>query len=155
MNTRRWFACVWLLVPLAGLGLSGCGQDLDTVDSGTNTLIVQVQDVTDAQGSALRAELVKNVDPMSKPPVWNFMEADVTTSPFSYSQTVGELPEGEFSLAVIAEPPAGTAQGAAQKGIGCETTLMLGKDDTLTVTIDGLNPFGDKGYGECSATMSR
>jgi hypothetical protein len=140
---------------MVGVGLSGCGEDVDTAATGSNTLVVEVVDITDAQGSALRAELAKNVDPMSKPPMWNFLEADVTSSPFAYSETLGDLPEGEFSLAVIAEPPPGTAEGTAQKGIGCDMAFTLGKDDTLTVTIDGLNAFGDKGYGACTATMTR
>jgi hypothetical protein len=31
----------------------------------------------------------------------------------------------------------------------------MGRDESVTITIDGLNEFGDKGYGPCVATVTR
>jgi hypothetical protein len=34
-------------------------------------------------------------------------------------------------------------------------TALLGKDETVRISIEGLNEFGDKGYGQCTATITR
>jgi hypothetical protein len=34
-------------------------------------------------------------------------------------------------------------------------SVTLGADEQVTVSIAGLNEFGDKGYGECKATVTR
>lgn len=63
--------------------------------------------------------------------------------------------ERHFDLSVIAEPAEGTATGTAQEGIGCGMTFAVGEAERVTVTIDGLQDFGDKGYGPCNATVER
>ena len=46
-------------------------------------------------------------------------------------------------------------EGAKGKGQGCEMTFVMGKDETVTIAIDGLNEFADKGYEPCAATITR
>ena len=107
-----------------------------------------------AQGSELTAELSKNVDYLQKAPVWTLLTTSVTSSPFSYSDTVPQLPEGEFDLSVRAGSDQDT-EVAKVKGQACEMSFMMGRDERVTITIDGLNEFGDKGYGPCVATVTR
>ena len=122
--------------------------------TGTNTLTVEVTNLVEAQGSELTAELSKNVDYMQKAPVWTLLTTSVTSSPFSYSDTVPQLPEGEFDLSVRAGSDKGT-EAAKVKGQACEMSFTMGRDESVTITIDGLNDFGDKGYGPCVATVTR
>lgn len=153
MFTRR-IAFAAVMASLA-TGIASCGADQDTAVTGSNTLTLQVTNVVDAVGSSTRAELVMNVDYGEQAPTWTFAETTLQTSPASFEDTLADLPEGEFSLAVVAEPPPGSASGTAQKGVGCEFTFLLGQDEQVTVAINGLNAFGDKGYGECSAEVTR
>lgn len=139
-------------VPLT-IGLGGCAPD-PVVTTGTNTLTVEVVDLVGAQGSQLQAELTKNVDYMQNAPTWALLSTSVTSSPFTFSGTVMSLPEGEFGLSVHAGAE-GKSQTAAVKGQGCDMSFLLGKDEKVTISIDGLNAFGDKGYGECRATITR
>ncbi len=141
-------ACLPLVV-----GVVGCGQD-DEPTTGTNSLTVEVVNLVGAEGSQLEGELSKNVDYGQTAPTWALLTTNVTASPFSYSETVEALPEGEFDLTVQAGS-AEKSEAAKVKGQACEMSLTLGKDEKVTVTIDGLNEFGDKGYGECSATVTR
>jgi hypothetical protein len=134
------------------IGLSGCGRDVET--TGTNTLTVEVEDLVGAQGSQVRGDLTKNVDYLQQAPIWTVFDTAVTSSPFSTSSTLPGLPEGEFGLTVTAGP-GGKSRPEDVKGQGCEMSFLLGKDDKVTVTIAGLNAFGDKGYGECKATITR
>lgn len=129
------------------VGLAACG----TSTTGTSSLTVELTNLVGAQGSQLRAELIKNVDYGQKAPVWEFLTTEVPASPFAYTGTVENLPDGDFSLAVIAGSEKKT-QAAAVKGQGCEMTLTLGKGEHATIAIDGLNEFGEKGYGDCRAT---
>ena len=149
--TRR-AAVIALCLP-AALWLGSCGQGADQA-TGTSSLTIEVVNLVGAQGSQLSAELVKNVDYLEKAPMWTFLTTDVDASPFEYSDTQGLLPEGEFGLMVRAgsDKQTETAKG---KGQGCEMTVLLGKDEAVTVSIDGLNDFGDKGYGPCAAQVSR
>lgn len=141
-----------LAVPLA-LGVAGCGQDeVSTV--GTNTLVVEVVNLVDAEGSPLTAELSKDVDYGQTAPTWQLFGADITASPASATDTLENLPEGGFGLSLTAGV-SGTSKAAEVKGQGCEMTFLLGRDETVTIRIDGLNTFGDKGYGECAATIQR
>lgn len=141
-----------LCIPLA-VGVCGCGQD-EVATTGTNTLTVEVVNLVGAQGSDLSAELSKNVDYGQQAPVWTLPATPVTGSPFAHSETLTQLPEGEFDLTVRAGSDQKT-QAAAVKGQACEMSLVMGKDETVTITIDGLNEFGDKGYGDCAATITR
>ena len=59
----------------------------------------------DAVGSTTRAELAKTVDYGQQAPTWTFAEATLESSPATFSDDLADLPEGEFTLAVIAEPP--------------------------------------------------
>lgn len=141
-------ACLPMVV-----GVVGCGQD-DERATGTNALTVEVVNLVGAEGSQLTGELSKNVDYGHTAPTWPLLSTTVTASPFSFSDTVAQLPEGEFDLTVQAGL-AGTSEAAKVKGQACELSLTLGKDEKVTVTIDGLNEFGEKGYGECAATITR
>ena len=145
-------ALIGVCIP-AVVWMGGCGQDV-TTETGTNSLTLEVVDLVGAQGSQLGADMIKKVDYGQKPPVWNFLDTAVPESPFSYSETVQQLPEGEFDLMVRAgsDKSGEVAQG---KGQGCEMTFQLGRDESVTITITGLNDFGDKGYGPCSATVTR
>ena len=107
-----------------------------------------------AQGSELTAELRKNVDYTQTAPVWTLLTTSVTASPFSYSDTVPQLPEGEFDLSVMAGSQK-QSEVARVKGQACEMSFTMGRDENVTITIDGLNDFGDKGYGPCAATVTR
>jgi hypothetical protein len=138
--------------PLA-VGLGGCAPG-EVVTTGTSTVTVEVVDLVGAQGSQLEAELAKNVDYGQTAPTWPLLSTAVTSSPFTFSDTVGSLPEGEFGLSVHAGAD-GKSQTAVVKGQGCEMTLLVGKDENVTISIDGLNAFGDKGYGDCRATVTR
>lgn len=136
-------------------GIVACGEDQDTTATGTNSLTLAVSNVVDAIGSSTRAELVKNVDYGQQAPTWTFAETTLQTSPASFEDLLSDLPQGEFSLMVVAEPAPESATGAAQKGLGCELSLILGEREDVTVSIDGLNAFGDKGYGQCTAEVTR
>jgi hypothetical protein len=152
-RTTGWtMVGVALGIPLA-LGVAGCGQD-EVVTVGTNTLTVEVTNLVGADGSQLAAELTKNVDYGQTAPTWQMFGSDVTASPFSASATLERLPEGEFGLTLNAGV-AGDSQKEQVKGQGCEMSFVLGKDETVTIRIDGLNAFGDKGYGDCRATTVR
>lgn len=154
MSRIRWAATVLAVcVPVGGLFLGACGQDV-VETAGTNTLTVEVTNLVGAQGSELTAELSKNVDYMQKAPVWTLLTTSVTGSPFSDSVTVTQLPEGEFDLSVTAGSDKGT-EVAKVKGQACEMSFTMGRDESVTITIDGLNEFGDKGYGPCAATVTR
>ena len=135
-----------------GLLLAACGEDV--VTTGTNTLTVEVTNLLGAQGSELTAELRKNVDYTQTAPVWTLLTTSVTASPFSYSDTVPQLPEGEFDLSVMAGSQK-QSEVARVKGQACEMSFTMGRDESVTITIDGLNDFGDKGYGPCAATVTR
>jgi hypothetical protein len=102
----------------------------------------------------LTAELGRNVDYTQEAPVWTFLVTSVTGSPFSYSDTVPQLPEGEFDLSVRAGSDK-DVETAKAKGQACEMSFTMGRDESVTITIDGLNEFGDKGYGPCAATVTR
>jgi hypothetical protein len=146
-----WILVLALCAPL--IGLTGCGRD--TVETtGTSSLTVEVTELVGAQGSQLSAELSKNVDYLEKAPTWTLLTTTVTSSPFAFSDTVAQLPEGEFGLFVQAGLQ-GTSQKDQVKGQGCEMTVVLGKDEKVSISIDGLNEFGDKGYGQCKATVTR
>jgi hypothetical protein len=67
---------------------------------------------------------------------------------------VPQLPEGEFDLSVRAGSDKGT-EAAKIKGQACDMSFTMGRDESVTITIDGLNDFGDKGYGPCVATVTR
>lgn len=133
-------------------GSTACGRDV-SADVGTNSLTVQVTNLVGAQGSQMHGELIRNVDYLDRAPVWQLLTVDVTGSPFSASDTVDQLPEGEYDLTIVAGSDS-KSQAAGVKGQGCEMSLTLGKDDHATLVIDGLNEFGDKGYGPCNATRS-
>lgn len=153
MARIRWIAVVLAVgVPMGPL-LGACGEDV-VETTGTNTLTVEVVNLAGAQGSELTAELSKNVDYMQKAPVWTLLTTSVTSSPFSYSDTVPQLPEGEFDLSVRAGSDK-DAETAKAKGQACEMSFTMGRDESVTITIDGLNDFGDKGYGPCAATVTR
>ena len=153
MSRNGWAATVCAVgVPL-GLLLGACGEDV-VETTGTNTLTVEVANLVGAQGSELTAELSKNVDYFQEAPVWTFLTTPVTGSPFSYSDTVPQLPEGEFDLSVRAGSEKGTETGEV-KGQACEMSFTMGRDERVTITIDGLNDFGDKGYEPCTATVTR
>lgn len=149
----RWAATVFAVCVPMGLLLGACGEDV-VETTGTNTLTVEVTNLVGAQGSELTAELSKNVDYMQTAPVWTLLTTSVTSSPFSYSDTVPQLPEGEFDLSVRAGSDKDT-EAAKVKGQACEMSFTMGRDETVTITIDGLNAFGDKGYGPCEATVTR
>jgi hypothetical protein len=153
MSRIRWAATVLALCIPMGLLLGACGEDV-VETTGTNTLTVEVTNLVGAQGSELTAELSKNVDYMQKAPVWTFLVTSVTSSPFSYSDTVPQLPEGEFDLSVTAGSDK-DAEATKAKGQSCEMSFTMGRDESVTITIDGLNPFGDKGYGPCAATVTQ
>ena len=137
-----------LCLPL-GVGLSACGSDVES--TGTNTLTVEVTNLVGAQDSELRGELSLNVDYGQQAPTWQLLTTTVTASPFSYRDTVEQLPEGEFNLTILAGSDE-KSQAADVKGQGCEMAFTMGKDQSVTITVDGLNEFGDKGYGPCNAT---
>jgi hypothetical protein len=137
-----------LCLPL--IGVVGCGQVEST---GTSSLTVEMRDLVGARGSELSAELRKDVDYGQTAPTWTFLTATVTSSPFAFTDTVGQLPEGEFDLVVTAGS-AGKSQVEKVKGQGCEMRLVLAEGAQVTISIDGLNQFGT-GYGECNATTSR
>ena len=141
-------ACVPLVV-----GVVGCGQD-DEPTTGTSSLTVEVVNLVGAEGSQLEGEIRKNVDYGQTAPTWPLLSTPVTASPFSFSDTVEQLPEGEFDL-TVQSGLAGTSEAAKTKGQACELSLKLGKGEKVTVTIDGLSEFGDNGYGECAATVAR
>lgn len=141
-----------LALPLV-LGVSACGKDVEQT-TGTNSLTIELSQLVNATGSELTAELRKNVDYGKTAPTWSFPAAAVTASPFTYRGTVDNLPEGEFDL-TVQSGLAGTSQKAQVKGQACEMSLRLGKDEKATIAITGLNEFGDKGYGECRATVTR
>ena len=153
MSRIRWAATILAVCLPMGLLLGACGSDV-VETTGTNTLTVEVTNLVEAQGSELTAELSKNVDYMQKAPVWTVLVTSVTSSPFSYSDTVPQLPEGEFGLSVRAGSDQGT-EVAKVKGQACEMSFTMGRDESVTITIDGLNDFGDKGYGPCVATVTR
>ena len=153
MSRIRWAATVLAVCLPMGLLLGACGSDV-VETTGTNTLTVEVTNLVEAQGSELTAELSKNVDYMQKAPVWTLLTTSVTSSPFSYSDTVPQLPEGEFDLSVRAGSDKGT-EAAKVKGQACDMSFTMGRDESVTITIDGLNDFGDKGYGPCVATVTR
>jgi hypothetical protein len=140
-----------MCVPL--ISSTGCGRD--TVETtGTNSLSVEVTELVGAQGSQLSAELAKSVDYLQKAPTWTLLTTTVTSSPFDFSDTVARLPEGEFGLFVQAGSE-GKSEKDQVKGQGCEMTVQLGKDEKVSISIEGLNEFGDKGYGQCRATITR
>lgn len=146
----------WLVLALAlclPVAVVGCGQD-EEATTGSNSVTVEVVDLVGATGSELNAELRKNVDYGQTPPVWTLLTTTVTDSPFTYRDTVAQLPEGEFDLAVMAGSD-GKSESATVKGQGCGMAFTLGKDETVTVSIAGLHEFGEKGYGECTATLTR
>jgi hypothetical protein len=153
MSRIRWAATVLAVYVPMGLLLGACGDDV-VETTGTNTLTVEVTNLVEAQGSELTAELSKNVDYTQKAPVWTLLTTSVTSSPFSYSDTVPQLPEGEFDLSVRAGSDKGT-EPAKVKGQACDMSFTMGRDESVTITIDGLNDFGDKGYGPCVATVTR
>ena len=153
MSRIRWAGAVLAVCLPMGLLLGACGEDA-VETTGTNTLTVEVTNLVGAQGSELTAELGKNVDYLQKAPVWTFLVTSVTSSPFSYSDTVPQLPEGEFDLSVRAGSDKGT-EAAKVKGQACDMSFTMGRDESVTITIDGLNDFGDKGYGPCVATVTR
>ena len=100
MSRVRWAAaCLAVCFPV-GLLLGACGEDV-VETTGTNTLTVEVTNLVGAQGSELTAELSQNVDYLQTAPVWSLLTTSVTASPFSYSDTVPQLPEGEFDLSVV------------------------------------------------------
>lgn len=142
---------VGLTVPVGGL--AACQSQVET--TGTNSLTIGIKDLTGAQGSQLNAELSKNVDYLQEVPTWTMFALTVPSTPFSSADTLDGLPEGEFDLLVQAGSPQ-KSTGAPVKGQGCELSFLLGKDERLQITIDGLNPFvGDRGYGPCRATLTR
>jgi hypothetical protein len=149
---KRVVAFAGVVLCLA-VGVTGCGQD-EVATTGTNSLTVEVVDLVGATGSELRGELSMNVDYGQTAPTWTMLTTPVTASPFTHSDTLGQLPEGEFGLFVTAGS-AGTTETAKTKGQGCEMSVTLGADEQVTVSIAGLNEFGDKGYGECEATVTR
>lgn len=153
MSRTRWAIAVLCACIPVGLSLGACGQEV-VETTGTSTLTVEVANLVGASGSELTAELTKNVDYGQEAPVWTALATSVTASPFSYSDTVAQLPEGEFGLTLKAgsDKQTETAKG---KGQGCEMTFLLGQDENVTIAIDGLNDFGDKGYGPCAATVTR
>jgi hypothetical protein len=153
MSRSGWLRVVIALcVPLA-IGLSSCAHEqVDT--TGTNSVTVEVANLVGAQNTELTAEMSMNVDYGQKAPVWTFLTTTVTGSPFSFADSLGQLPEGEFDLMVRAGSDEQT-EAAKGKGQGCEMTYVMGKDETVTIAIDGLNEFGDKGYGPCAATVTR
>lgn len=153
MARIRWVAGVLAVCVPMGLVVGACGQDV-VETTGTNSVTVEVANVVGAQGSTMTGELRKNVDYLQEAPVWALLTTSVTGSPFSYSDTVPQLPEGEFDLMVSAGSDAGSQQ-AKVKGQACEMTFTMGRDESVTITIDGLNQFGDKGYGPCAATVTR
>jgi len=153
MSRIRWAATVLAVCVPMGLLLGACGEDV-VETTGTNTLTVEVTNLVGAQGSELTAELSQNVDYMQKAPVWTLLTTSVTSSPFSYSDTVPQLPEGEFDLSVRAGSDKGT-DVTKVKGQACDMSFTMGRDESVTITIDGLNDFGDKGYGPCVATVTR
>ena len=153
MSRIRWAATVLAVCVPMGLLLGACGEDV-VETTGTNTVTVEVTNLVGAQGSELSAELSKNVDYMQEAPVWTLLTTSVTSSPFSYSDTVPQLPEGEFGLSVRAGSDKGT-EAAKVKGQACDMSFTMGRDESVTITIDGLNDFGDKGYGPCVATVTR
>ena len=132
-----------------GIAVAACGGEVESI--GTNTLTVAVTNLVGAQDSELRAELGLNVDYLQQAPTWEFLTTTVTASPFGYRDTVQQLPEGEFTLSINAGSDE-KSQAAEVKGQGCEMNFTMGMDETVTITIDGLNEFGDKGYGPCNAT---
>ena len=153
MTRSRWpHVVLALCVPLV-LGLSSCGQEEVNI-TGTNSLTVEVANLVGAQDSELTAEMSMNVDYGQRAPVWTLLTTTVTGSPFSFADSLGQLPEGEFDLMVRAGSDEG-AEAAKGKGQGCEMTFVMGKDETVTIAIDGLNEFADKGYGPCAATVTR
>jgi hypothetical protein len=153
MTGSRWPQLVIALcVPLV-IGLSSCAQEAVDI-TGTNSLTVEVTDLVGAQNSELTAEMTMNVDYGQKAPVWTLITTTVTGSPFSFAESLGQLPEGEFDLTVRAGSDEQT-EAAKGKGQGCEMTFVMGKDETVTITIDGLNQFADKGYGPCAAQVTR
>jgi hypothetical protein len=153
MSRISWAATVLAVFVPVGLFLGACGEDV-VETTGTNALTVEVANLVGAQGSELTAELSKNVDYMQKAPVWTLLTTSVTASPFSSSDTVQQLPEGEFDLSVRAGSDK-DAEVAKVKGQACEMSFTMGRDESVTIAIDGLNEFGDKGYGPCTATVTR
>lgn len=153
MSRIRWAATFLAVLVPVGLLLGACGEDV-VETTGTNTLTVEVTNLVGAQGSELTAELGMNVDYLQEAPVWTLLTTSVTASPFSYSDTVPQLPEGEFDLSVRAGSDKDTEM-AKSKGQACEMSFTMGRDETVTIAIDGLNEFGDKGYGPCAATVTR
>lgn len=150
---RRGVAIVLLASCVPMLGVAGCGQD-PVQTTGTNSLTVQVNGLVGAKGSQLTAELSKGVDYGQTAPTWTVISTTVTSSPFASSGSVEQLPEGEFGLVVLAGS-AGKSEVEQVKGQGCEMTVVLGRDEQVTIAIDGLNQFGAKGYGECAASITR
>jgi hypothetical protein len=153
MSRIRWAATALAVFVPVGLLLGACGEDV-VETTGTNTLTVEVTNLVGAQGSELTAELSKNVDYLQEAPVWTLLTTSVTASPFSYSDTVQQLPEGEFDLSVRAGSEKDT-KVATVKGQACGMSFTMGRDESVTIAIDGLNEFGDKGYGPCTATVTR
>ena len=153
MSRSAWRLALLALCVPGAIWIGGCGERA-VETTGTSTLTVEVTDLVGAQGSELSAEMVKNVDYLEKAPVWTFLTTTVDASPFTYSDTVAQLPEGEFGLMVRAGSDKQT-EIAKGKGQGCEMTFQLGEGESVTITITGLNDFGDKGYGPCAATVNR
>ena len=153
MSRIRWAATVLAVSVPMGLLVGACGQDV-VETTGTNTLTVEVTNLVGAQGSELTAELRENVDYLQEAPVWTLLTTSVAASPFSYSDTVPQLPEGEFDLVVRAGSDK-DAEAAKVKGQACEMSFTMGRDERVRITIDGLNAFGDKGSGPCAATVTR
>lgn len=134
--------------------LVGCGL-VNGPTTGSSTLTIVVVNLMDAEGSRLHGELVKNVEPTRIAPTWAVLRRAVDASPYTASTTLTRMPEGEFSLTVVAEPAGGTASAKEQKGFGCELTFQMGAQRQVTVTINGLDPYGDRGYGTCDASFDR
>lgn len=129
------------------VGLAACG----TETTGTSSLTVELTNLVGAEGSQLRAELTKKVDYGQKPPIWEFLTTTVSTSPFAHTGTVEDLPDGDFTLVVLAGSDE-KSKAAEVKGQGCEITVTLGEGERATFAIEGLNEFGEQGYGACRAT---
>ncbi len=153
MYPKRAFAVGAVFLALT-VAVAGCGED--ERPTGTSSLTVELTNLVGAAGSQTRADLSQDAgDYFSQTPTWEFLTTEATSSPYSVTDTVAQLPEGDFLLSITAGSDE-DSQGASVKGQGCEMTLTLGQGEDVTITIDGLNEFADQGgYGECAATIVR
>ena len=151
----RWLSYVgWVGMSLVLFGgLVACGpqdnsQDGNSQESGS--LTVELSGLQGADGTELSATLSEaDVSGLASARTWDFLTTTVPGSPYDYTDTLGEVPPGAYVLGVVAGTDV-TSDVAAVKGQGCEMDVTIGPGEAVVLRINGLNQFGDKGYGPCN-----